>query len=402
MDSRLYWIWLAQVLGAGEASMGELIARFGDAEGIYFATEQALRGMGASTRVVRRLRDKSLANARTILNRVVEAGDWVLTPDDALYPVNLRRLPDCPAALYCRGTMPDMNNRLTLAFVGTRRTSEDGWRAAYSLASGLAAGGAIIVTGGARGIDAAANVGAVDSGGVSVAVRACPLDEDYPYDNTALRARMVDAGGLLMSEYPHGEEYRCVFQVRNRLIAGLSHGVCLGETPIRSGARNTAKHARELGREVFAMPAALSGHKNDGAHAEIRYGAALITCAADVLEDYEALFADSVDIAAAKEAQKLAEAKPSDIPTTEKPVGKSKREQSVPPITVSPPTAGICPETASPDAKTVYAALTSQPQPVDDLAAATGLSIPVLLGALTELEMFGCAANAAGQRYVKL
>ncbi len=403
MDSRLYWIWLAQTLGAGEAMMGELIVHFGDAAAIYAASEEELRKMGATTRVVRCLRDKSLANARAILNRVVEAGDWVLTPADALYPVNLRRLPDCPAALYCRGTMPDMDNHLTLALVGTRHTSEEGWRAAYNLASGLAAGGAIIVTGAAKGIDAAANVGAVDSGGVTVAVRACPLDEDYPKENDALRARIVDAGGLLISEYPHGEVYRCVFPVRNRLMAGLSHGVCLGETPTRSGARNTAKHARELGREVFAMPAALKGHKNDGAHAEIRYGAALITCAADVLEEYEALFADSVDIEAAKQAQKAAETKTVDRAVADTPQTKAKTVKTAEPQTkAASPTVGVCPMGASADAQTVYAALTEKPQPVDELAAATGLAIPALLGALTELEMFGCAANAAGQQYYKL
>ncbi len=400
MDSRLYWIWLAQALGIANESMGELIARYGDAAAVYTAPENELLAYGIPAKTVHRLRDKSLAQARAILNRVVEAGDWVLTPADALYPVNLRRLPDCPAALYCRGMMPDIDNHLAIALVGTRRASQEGWRAAYSLAAGLAAGGALVVSGGATGIDAAAHTGALDGGGITVAVMACPLDEQYPVDNIALRQRIVQNGGLLISEYPHAEEYRCVFPLRNRLIAGLCHGTCLGETPVRSGARITARLAREQGREVFAMPDTLWGHRNDGAHREIQNGAALITSAVDVLKEYEMLFADSIDIEAAKQMQPAQSMLP---PQPEKRTRRVKKTTQPPAIPAQPqPSATECPEAASIAAKTVYAMLTNKPQPVDALASLTGLSIPSLLAALTELEMFGCAANSAGQQYYKL
>ena len=131
MDSRIYWIWLAQALGAGEQTMGDLLDTFGGAAVIYTTTDKALREARIPPRVVRKLRNKSLAEARAILNRVTLAGDWVLTPEDALYPVGLHRLADRPAALYCRGTMPDMDARLTLAVVGTREPSEEGWRTVY-------------------------------------------------------------------------------------------------------------------------------------------------------------------------------------------------------------------------------------------------------------------------------
>ncbi len=400
MDSRLYWIWLAQALGVGHESMGELVARYHDAAVIYTAPEEELLSFGIPPKTVRRLRDKSLAQARAILNRVAQAGDWVLTPADALYPVNLRRLPDCPAALYCRGTMPDLDNRLAVALVGTRRATSDGWRGAHHLAAALAAGGAIVVSGGANGIDTAAHTGALDGNGITVAVMACPLDEDYPKENVALRQRIVQAGGVLISEYPHGEDYRCVFPLRNRIIAGLSHGVCLGETPVRSGARITARLAREQGREVFAMPASLAGHRNDGAHREIQQGAALIMSAADILENYASLFADSVSVAAAKESQRVLEHTGAQPPTEEHPP-KKKMVMSAPSEIKSMPSTE-CPAMASDAAKTVYAVLTATAQPVDELAAATRLTIPVLLSALTELEMFGCAANCAGQQYKKL
>lgn len=401
MDSRIYWIWLAQSLGPAEPSMGELLDHFGNAAVIYNATEQALRDIGISARVVRRLQDKSLTDARTILNRVVQSGDWLLTPEDALYPVNLRRLSDLPAVLYCRGTMPDMDACLTIAVVGTRKCSDEGLREAHSLAAGLAAGGAVVVSGGAKGVDAAAHAGALDGGGVTVAVMGCPVDERYPVENAALRARIVESGGLLMSEYPHGLPYRCVYEIRNRLLSGLSHGVCLGETPLRSGGRITARLAREQGREVFAMPASLVGHLNDGAHREIQNGAALITSAADVLEEYHDLFPFALDIEAAREIQKQLHSRMlPKTPATAK-LHKKKAVKQSPPASQQAQLFVDCPETASPAARQVYDCLEETPCPVDELAAKTGLSVPTLLAALTELEMLGCAANTAGQKYYR-
>lgn len=399
MDSRIYWIWLAQALGAGESAMGDLLDTFGSAAVIYTTTDKALREAGIPHRVVHHLKDKSLAEARAILNRVTQVGDWVLTPEDALYPVGLHRLADRPAVLYCRGTMPDMDARLTLAVVGTRKTSEEGWRAAYSLSSGLAAGGAIVVSGGAKGIDAAAHAGAIESGGITVAVMGCPVDGDYPVENSGLRRRILEEGGLLMSEFPHGSKEKCIYQIRNRLITGMSHGVCLGETPTRSGALISARLGREQGKEIFAMPSSLAGHRNDGAHREIRNGATLVTCAADVLEEYEALFPGLLDIDAARETQRLLDKQPATKPVAEK--KKAKKTASVKPLEqTAVPTE--CPDAASATAKQVYACLTDHPLGVDDLAQKTGMPIPALLGALTELEMFGCAANTAGQQYYKL
>lgn len=400
MDSRIYWIWLAQTLGAGEQTMGDLLDTFGSAAVIYTTTDKALREARIPPRVVRKLRNKSLAEARAILNRVTLAGDWVLTPEDALYPVGLHRLADRPAALYCRGTMPDMDARLTLAVVGTREPSEEGWRAAYSLSSGLAAGGAIIVSGGAKGIDAAAHAGTIESGGITVAVMGCPVDGNYPIENSGLRRRILEDGGLLVSEFPHGSKERCVYQIRNRLITGMSHGVCLGETPTRSGALISARLGREQGKELFAMPSSLAGHRNDGAHREIRNGATLVTCAADVLEEYEALFPGLLDIDAARETQKLLDKQPALKPIAEKKKITKTVARAEPLKQVPPPTS--CPDTASAAAKQAYAHLTDRPLAVDDLAQKTGMTIPALLGALTELEMFGCAAVTAGQQYKKL
>ncbi len=415
MDSRLYWIWLQQALPYGSPAMGDLLDRFGHARGIYDATPAQLAQAGLAPALCARLADSSLDEARRILDRVLQCGDWVLTPEDALYPLCLRHMTGCPAVLYARGVLPDLDSIPAVAVVGTRRASDAGRREAYSLAAGLAAGGMVVVSGGAVGIDAAAHSGALAAGGTTVVVMACPLNESYPAENAALRERVVASGGLLLSEFPPDTPYRCDFAVRNRLMVGLCQAVCLAETPTRSGARISARLAREQNREVFALPGALSGHLHDGAHKEIQSGATLVIRATDVLRDYAPLFPGRLDLEAAEAMQKRIETEAPPSPDgAPAPRAKRraktahrnkapKRAQPAAPDAGAPPLpqpAGVpCPDTASPQARQVYGVLRECFVPVDELAVAADLPIPALLAALTELEMYGCAANGAGQQY---
>lgn len=406
MDSRLYWIWLQQALPAGSSAVGDLLDCFGHARMVYEATPDRLKEAGMTKELCDRLSDKSLDTARRILDRVLELGDWVLTPEDALYPLCLRHMTGCPAALYARGTMPDLDSIPAVAVVGTRRASRNGWQEAHSLAAGLAAGGMAVVSGGAVGIDAAAHSGALRAGGVTIVVMACPLNENYPAENVDLRRHVVENGGLLLSEFPPDQPYKCDFHIRNRLMVGLSQAVCLAETPTRSGARITARLAREQNREVFALPGALSGHLHDGAHKEIQSGATLVIRATDILREYAPLFPGVLDLDSAETVQKQTEgakaAPPEKPKKTERPrrkrVGKKKEAVPVPEaVPIGVPVS--CPDTASAEAQRVYGVLSDRFVPVDELALAAEMPIPALLAALTELEMYGCAENGAGQQY---
>ncbi|MBQ8683245.1 MAG: DNA-processing protein DprA [Clostridia bacterium] len=406
MDSRLYWIWLQQALPLGCTAMCHLLDTFGHAETVYRADKAALVAAGVSPAHCQRLEDKQLDKARRILDRVLEAGDWVLTPEDALYPFSLRHIPGCPAALYGRGVLPDLDSTPAVTVVGTRHATPAGMQEARALAAGLAAGGAVVISGGAVGIDAAVHAGALDAQGRTLVVLACPIPVNYPVENAAMRQRVLAQGGLLISEFPHGEPYRCDFEVRNRLLAGLSQAVCLAETPARSGARITARLAREQGRDVFALPGALTGHHYDGAHSEIQRGAALVMRATDILQELMPRFPGMLNLTQAEEAQKRVEqekqpAKP-EKPVKEKRPRRKKEKQPEQPVETpqaNPASVTECPDTAGETARQVFSALTEAPRPVDELAGETGLSIPVLLAALTELEMLGCAENSAGQQY---
>ena len=413
MDSRLYWIWLQQALPAGSRAVGELLDAFGHARTLYESASDEYVKAGLSDDLCRRLADKSMDRAHRILNRVLELGDWVLTPEDALYPLCLRHAVAPPAVLYARGTMPDLDSVPAVTVVGTRHATREGLAEAKALAAGLAAGGAVVISGGAVGIDAAVHSGAIAGGGVTVVVMACPLNENYPTDNAELRRQVVASGGLLLSEFPPDEPYKCDFHIRNRIMAGLSQAVCLAQTPSRSGARITARLARENNREVFALPGMLSGRRYDGAHKEIQGGATLVIRATDILREYAPMYPAMLDLDAAETAQKIAEGRPltelEDAPKAE----KKKREKAKKPKRVSRGHKEVeafstdtnatlmvaCPDGASETAKRVYAVLTAEAQPVDTLAVAADMPIPMLLAALTELEMFGCAVNSAGQQY---
>ena len=409
MDSRLYWIWLQQALPYGSKAVGDLLDTFGHAHSIYKATKEQLAKAGLKDDLCRRLSDKSLDTAHRILDRVLELGDWVLTPEDALYPLCLRHMTGCPAALYARGTMPDLDTTPAVAVVGTRYASGNGWQEAYTLSAGLAAGGMVVVSGGAVGIDAAAHSGALAAGGITIVVMACPLNEHYPVENTDLRRQVVERGGLLLSEFPPDEPYKCAFHVRNRLMVGLSQAVCLAETPKRSGARISARLAREQDRELFALPGALSGHLHDGAHIEIQKGANLVMRATDILREYAPLYPGVLDLERAEAVQKETEGRhtaPSEKTEKKRKLRRkreSKKEKQSKAEPISMPEVSTektpCPDTASPAARQVYEVLTDRFMPVDELATAAGMAIPALLAALTELEMFGCAQNGAGQQY---
>lgn len=395
MDNRLYWIWLAQHISLGNGQMNVLLDTFGNAAAVYAATAEELSRAGIRESVCQRLSDKSLEEPERLLARTLSSGDFVLTPEDVTFPPQLREIYGCPAVLYCRGKMPDWSTKPFIALVGTRHASEEGVQSCSSLAAGLAAGGAVVVSGGAVGIDAAAHRGAMLGGGPTVMVTGAPLNVPYPRQNSDLRDEVVESGGLLISEYPPDRPYRCIFPIRNRLISGISHGVCLVQTPQKSGARITAHLAQEQGRDVFAVPDTVTGHHNDGAHDEIRAGAILVTRASEILEEYTTLFPQTLSPEAADEQQGFFRS--SVPPVAEEPPPEEDAPSPEPsPREFLPP-----PPDLSAQAARVLPLLGAVPRAVDDLSAEAGMSVHALLAVLTELEMAGCVRSEGINRYCR-
>ncbi|MDH3642405.1 MAG: DNA-processing protein DprA [Gammaproteobacteria bacterium] len=209
----------------------------------------------------------------------------VLTYFDHAFPPALRHIPDPPLVLYLRGERECLVEQ-TVAVVGARRCSRMGAELAQSLGAGLAGGGLTVVSGLARGIDAAAHRGALTAAGSmgsTAAVMGAGLASIYPRANTQLAEAMVEAGGVLVSEYPPTmAPARHQFPERNRLISGLSKGVVVVEAGERSGSLITARLALEQGREVMAVPGAIGPGLSRGCHRLLRDGAALVESVADV------------------------------------------------------------------------------------------------------------------------
>lgn len=202
------------------------------------------------------------------------------------YPERLLHLHQPPPALYLKGP-GDLDRPRSVAVVGTRSATSYGRRAARDLAGELARAGWTVVSGLARGVDAAAHRAALDARGRTTAVLGSGIDHRYPSSNRELYDR-IEERGLLVTEFPPDRTPRkWTFPQRNRIIAALSAGVVVVQAPRKSGALITVDQALELGREVFAVPGPVGSPASEGTHALLRSGAGLAARARDVLEALE-------------------------------------------------------------------------------------------------------------------
>jgi DNA processing protein len=216
--------------------------------------------------------------------RVTQAGVRVIVWGDPEYPVRLQEIASAPPVLYLRGTL-EREDDAAIAIVGARYATAYGVDVAHELAAALARRGLTIVSGLARGIDAAAHRGAIEGGGRTLAVLGSGLDQIYPAEHAGL-ADDVAAHGAIMGEFPLGTPpLRLHFPRRNRIISGLSLGVVVVEAGVDSGALITAHHALEQGREVFAVPGRVHARYSEGCNRLIKAGAKLVESWEDVLSE---------------------------------------------------------------------------------------------------------------------
>ncbi len=217
------------------------------------------------------------------ISRIEAFGAVVVTFNDSNYPAALREIDAPPCLLYAKGVALDSLNTPTAALVGTRRPTHYGVRVAETIARGLASMGVTVASGMARGCDAAAHKGALDAGGVTVAVLGTGVDVVYPRDNAKLYEDIV-AKGIVLTEFPMATQPRPYnFPQRNRIISGISKGVVVIEAPFRSGALMTARLALEANREVMAVPGAVTSERSRGTNGLIKQGAHLVESASDVM-----------------------------------------------------------------------------------------------------------------------
>jgi DNA processing protein len=219
-----------------------------------------------------------------LAGKVAALRESVVTLEDPAYPPLLREIIDPPLVLHCRGDR-SLLEKPAVAVVGSRRASPYAINAARHLATELTRAGLVIVSGLARGVDAAAHSAALEHDGDTIAILGTGIDVVYPRSNAKLFERIA-ARGLILSEFPPGTPPLAAnFPMRNRVISGLCAGTVIVEATSRSGSLITARTAAEQGREVFAVPGSIFSAGSEGTHRLIQYGAKLVHDANDILDE---------------------------------------------------------------------------------------------------------------------
>ncbi|MBI5234933.1 MAG: DNA-protecting protein DprA [Deltaproteobacteria bacterium] len=280
-DDLKYWLALARIMSVGKAGKG-VLSHFLEPANLFKETSRAHAALSPEiAEAVKGFDDWQWVDEE--ISRVEAAGAAVITFNDPGYPAVLREIDAPPCLLYAKGAALDSLNTPTTALVGTRRPTHYGVRVAGKIAMGLASMGVTVASGMARGCDAAAHKGALDAGGLTVAVLGTGVDVVYPRDNAKLYEDIV-AKGVVLSEFPMTTQPRPYnFPQRNRIISGISKGVVVVEAPFRSGAMMTARLALEANREVMAVPGAVTSERSRGTNGLIKQGAHLVESASDVM-----------------------------------------------------------------------------------------------------------------------
>ena len=387
MSALKYWVWLAECRGVSNQARLALLRHFGSPEDVFYAdTGEILLTEGITREQAKALEDHKLDKTDKILADCQRLGLRILTIQDAEYPGRLQNIYDPPCLLYVKGRLPAIDEEAAVAVVGTRDCTPYGIACAEKLGYGLASGGAVVVSGLAKGIDAAASRGALRAGGITVGVVGNGLDVHYPYESRYLYEDIAAAGALL-SEYPPGTEPAGNhFPARNRIISGLSLATLVVEAPERSGALITAETALEQGRDVFAVPGPIDAPASVGCNRLIRDGAGLVSDAWDILREYAGRFPEKLKQDEAREQPAV--------------LGYQARQKSEPkPV---PPSLDLNKSSLTDDQLALLRAMSDEePALVDDLIEQTGIPTRRVLSALTLLEMEHMVTQHSGKRYTR-
>ena len=343
----------------GPVTYRQLLARFGDAETALRALPDLARRGGRSLVVA------TIAAAETELATLERLGATMIFIGTPAYPALLASQESAPPVLSARGDT-GLLERPAVAIVGARNASAAGVRMARTLATELADEDLVVVSGLARGIDAAAHQGAMVGG--TIAVVAGGVDVVYPPENAALMAEIAEKGLILAEQMPGIEPQARHFPRRNRIIAGLAAGTLVVEGAPKSGSLITARIAAEAGREVMAIPGSPLDPRAQGCNLLIREGATLVQTAADIIEALSA-FGSGPQLGMrfkAAETTPLYDHIPADA-------GDAERD-------------------------TIAALLSPTPVAIDELVRLSGLAPPVVATVLLDLELGGSVARHAGGR----
>ncbi|MGN1080783.1 MAG: DNA-processing protein DprA [Acutalibacteraceae bacterium] len=377
--SGIYDVWISLALGAASTKTVPLCESFGSAKELFEAGEREWRMCPElSPKNISKMLCTGLDDAKDVISRCEKCKIKIVSCFDDGYPKMLGNIPQKPFLLYIKGDAALLSeDRLFAAVVGTREPGEYGADCAETLSASLASNGAVIVSGGAKGIDTVSHKAALKAGGKTVCVLGCGTEYPYLRENAEMR-REISESGALVSEYPPDmPASKYSFIVRNRIISGLSHATVVVEAGEKSGALATAKYAREQGRELFAVTGGMFSPSFAGSNGLLKNGEAAAVFSAKEIFD--------------KTGFKM-KARKSGAVNTEMNEKPKKGEK----ISFEKPKA---PECISDAAKKVYSSFIYEEMELQELIGSSKLPPNILLSALSELEINGIVSAFGGGKY---
>ena len=365
MNSTEACIALNMLPTVGPVRLRKLLEIFEEPQRVLVAKRSELRGAeGIGNEVADQIANwESIVDLAAELDRIRELDATVITQESPSYPKSLREIHAPPIVLYVWGELQERDHH-AIGIIGARRTTHYGTESAKKLAYQLAYAGLTVISGLARGIDTAAHQGALAAKGRTIAVIGSGLSKLYPPENRGLAEKIRDGNGAIVSEFSMEiEPDRQTFPMRNRIIAGWSHGVLVVEAGLNSGALITASQALEQGRSVYAVPGHINAPSAFGSNRLIQQGAKLVMDASDILDDLQIL---------------LPETKP------------------------SPEAAARTLPALSDEERRVYDAIESTETAIDDIGRKCQLPSATVSSALLRLELKRLVKQLPGKYFVKL
>ena len=370
------WLMLKMLPGLGDIALYPLLQTLGSPERVFGAAPDELMKIGScsSSQIQTIIQGPDHAVQQAVdqeLRNLERSNIELLSCVDPAYPSMLHTIHDPPILLYMTGNMRTFEAP-SLAIVGSRRANHLGTRVTEQFSQELASMGFIIVSGLARGIDAAAHRGALAGGGETIAVLGCGIDRTYPPEHASLR-ESIEANGVILSEFPlQSPPHAYHFPKRNRIISGLSLGVLVTQATAKSGSLITARLAAEQGREVFAVPGSVKDEQSRGPHELIKQGAKLVDQVHDILEELAPRLDEGLKNPVQKDPENSEEF-PLQLPV------QLKEEEVV-----------------------VYNLLSYEPTMLDDLIVQSGIGAGTLNGLLLSMELKGIIRCLPGSRAVRV
>ena len=387
MSDIKYWVWYSLVAGVATRN-DDILTAFPDPEKLYKAGENEIVGSGAvSPSRLRRILSTPIEKAEEIVEVCNKNGWHIISPESVDYPDDLRKLTDMPIVLYADGDLSCINKGIAIGVVGTRKPSYESIEIATKISAQAAAAGAVIVSGGALGIDTAAHEGALLAKGKTVCVLGCGLGFDYLKDNEALRREISKSGAVVTEYVPFARASIYSFPARNRIISGMSKGVLVVEAGEKSGSLITARRAAEQGKEVYAIPGSVLSTAYTGANKLITDGARAVANAEDMLKPYSIMYPDIINLKKIDEIPDELK-----MPKAEKPKEKKKTE---PPKEKKPLAAGY-----GKTVETIYEIIGNEPIHPDEISLMSGLPVSSVIAALFKLEVEDYVKQTDGKNYV--